>query len=96
VCAFTAIREQAGLAADLQFRDLRRSCVVRLARAFVPVPMIAAVTGHTIASAYQIAATYCPPDSLMADGAIDRLEAFEANTAGTGGKLMAFPALRTE
>jgi integrase len=96
LCAFTAIREQAGLAADLQFRDLRRSCVVRLARAFVPVPMIAAVTGHTIASAYQIAATYCPPDSLMADGAIDRLEAFEASTAGAGAKLIAFPALRTE
>lgn len=71
---FAEVRERAGIRADLQYRDLRRTAVVRLARAECTVPEIAAITGHTLASAQQIIETYLPPDSEVARGAIAKLD----------------------
>ena len=56
----------------LLLRWLRHSCVVQLARAGCTVPEIAAVTGHSPASANQILATYLPRDAAVAHAAQTR------------------------
>jgi len=45
---FRAVREAAGLPEGLQFRDLRRTAMVRLAEAGASLAQIAAVSGHPV------------------------------------------------
>ncbi len=71
--AFSIIRRKAGLD-QLQARDLRRTAVVRLARAGATVPEIAAITGHTIHRTQYILERYLPRDVHMARAAIVKLE----------------------
>jgi integrase len=77
---FREIADAAGLPSDLQFRDLRRSAVVRLAEAGCSVPEIAAITGHSLRTATQILETYLPRNTTMARNAIARLEEYRART----------------
>ena len=63
---FAQVREMSGVRADLQYRDLRRTAVVRLARVGCTTSQIAAITGHTLVSANQILEVYLPPDSTVA------------------------------
>lgn len=58
----------------LQFRDLRRTAVVRLAEAGCTIPEICAITGHTLEEAHKILEVYLPRNSKMADAAIEKLE----------------------
>ena len=69
--AFATVRAKAkeGGARYLQLKWLRHSCVVHLARAGCTVPEIAAITGHSPASATKILATYLPRDSSVARAA---------------------------
>lgn len=73
--AFAKARKESGVRAGLQFRDLRRTCVVRLAEAGCEIPEICAITGHTLASANTILETYLPRTSKMAARGIAKLEA---------------------
>lgn len=43
---FARIRDKIGIRKDLQFKDLRRTAVVSLARAGCATPEIASITGH--------------------------------------------------
>ncbi len=70
---FAAIRAEAGLE-GLRFQDLRRTCVVNLARAGCTPPEIAAVTGHKIDTVVDILETYLPRDGVMAANAIAKLD----------------------
>ena len=54
----------------LQYRDLRRTAVVRLAEAEVDLPGIAAISGHQIESCKRILEVYLPRTTKMADAAI--------------------------
>lgn len=56
--------------ADLQFRDLRRTCVVRLGRLGLNDAQISAITGHQLETTKRILETYMPRDSQMAASAI--------------------------
>ena len=77
---FREIATAAGLPTDLQYRDLRRTAVVRLAEAGCSVPEIAAITGHSLRTATQILETYLPRNTTMARNAIARLEEHRART----------------
>ena len=55
-------------------RDLRRTAVVRLARAGCTIPELAAITGHTLASVHRILESYLPPDKVVATNAIKKLQ----------------------
>ncbi len=57
----------------LQFRDLRRTAMVRLAEAGATTAEIAAVSGHDIARTQRILDTYIPRSTAMARAAIARL-----------------------
>jgi integrase len=60
---------------DRTFHDLRGTAVTRMAKAGVPVPHIAAVTGHSLATVYSILQKhYLHLDHTMADEAISALE----------------------
>jgi integrase len=74
---FKKVVESAGLK-DLWFHDLRRTCVVRLARAGLTVPQICAITGHKLRSAHSILEHYLPRDSVMAAEGIKKLGQYEA------------------
>lgn len=74
---FREIADKAGLS-HLLFMDLRRTAVVNLARASCTVPEIAAITGHSERTVYEILATYLPLDATVADNAIAKLEAWRA------------------
>lgn len=78
---FREIADAAGLPRDLQFRDLRRTTVVRLAEAG-SIPEIAAISGHEIDRIRQILETYLPRTATMARNAIARLEDYRARTHG--------------
>lgn len=65
----------------LQYRDLRRTCIVRLAEAGIELPNIAAISGHQIESCKRILETYMPRTTKMADAAIDQVEAHAAREA---------------
>jgi integrase len=67
--------------AGLQYRDLRRTCIVRLAEAEVDLPGIAAISGHQIETCKRILEVYLPRTTPMADAAIDKLEAHRARAA---------------
>jgi integrase len=71
---FRPIAKAAGIPDDLQFRDLRRTAVVRLAEAGCSVPEIAAISGHTIDATASIMEIYCPRTSVMGRNAITKLE----------------------
>lgn len=68
---FAAIRDAAGLPADLQFRDLRRTLATALGAAGCTDDQIRAVTGHRTRS---VVAVYVRPDRTFAEGAMKRLE----------------------
>ena len=80
---FRALARAAGIPDDLQFRDLRRTSVVRLAEAGCSVPEIAAISGHSINRTAKILEVYCPRNSTMARHAITRLEDYRRNAANT-------------
>jgi integrase len=71
---FAEVRAKAGIRSDLQYRDLRRSAVVRLARAGCTVPEIASITGHSLKTIHHILETYLPPDSTVARNAVTKLD----------------------
>lgn len=79
--AFQDVVQRAGLT-DLWFHDLRRTCVVRLARAGLSIPQISAITGHTLKSASTILETYLPRDEIVAAEGIKKLQEYEAKVAG--------------
>lgn len=58
----------------IQFRDLRRTAVVRLAEHGCDIPEICAITGHRLSDATQILEVYLPRNSKMAANAIAKLE----------------------
>lgn len=58
--------ELAATLATLQFRDLRRTCVVRLGELGLEDPLIAAITGHKLASIKKILEVYMPRTTKMA------------------------------
>lgn len=62
----------------LQYRDLRRTLIVRLAEAEVDLPGIAAISGHQIEACKKILETYMPRTGRMAAAAIEKLEAHRA------------------
>ena len=72
------VAKAAGIDPELQRRDLRRTAVVRLAEAGCEVPLIASITGHSIANAYQILETYLVRTNKMAKAAIVKLESYTA------------------
>lgn len=61
--------------AGLQFRDLRRTIIVRLAEARVDLPGIVAISGHKIEQCKPILETYLPRTTKMATAAIAQFEA---------------------
>lgn len=65
---------KADIGADIQFRDLRRTAVVRLAEHGCEIPEICAITGHSLADAVSILEVYLPRNSKMAANAIAKLE----------------------
>lgn len=71
---FTRVREKAGLK-HCKFQTLRHTAIVRLARAGCTHSQIAAISGHTEASAASILQRYLPRDSEVAEAAISKLEA---------------------
>jgi integrase len=73
-CDFRKMARAAGVPDEMQFRDLRRTAVVRLAEAGCSVPEIAAISGHSINRTAQILEVYCPRTSTMAGNAITKLE----------------------
>ena len=68
------VAKKAGINPKLQRRDLRRTAVTRLAEAGCEVPLIGAITGHSISSANQILETYLVRTHSMAKTAIVKLE----------------------
>lgn len=74
---FARIRAAAKIDKTKQFRDLRRTAVVRLAEAGATEAEVAAVTGHQIETTRQILETYLPRTGAMATAAIDKLVQFE-------------------
>ncbi len=73
--AFRAIREKTEMRQDLQFRDLRRTCVVWLGEAGAEIPEICGVTGHSLESATRILEVYLPRSAKMAASGIAKLDA---------------------
>jgi len=76
---FRRIANRANLG-HLQFLDLRRSAVVRLAEAGCTVPEIAAITGHQLDRTARILETYLPRTAPMARAAIRKLELHKRRT----------------
>jgi len=64
----------AGLGSDVQFRDLRRTAVVRLAEAGCEIPEICAITGHNLTEATEILEVYLPRTRKMAENAADKVQ----------------------
>jgi integrase len=65
---------KAKIGRDIQFRDLRRTAVVRLAEHGCEIPEICAITGHSLADATAILEVYLPRNSKMAANAIAKLQ----------------------
>jgi len=76
---FRRIANIAGLP-ELQFLDLRRTAVVRLAEAGCTVPEIAAITGHQLDRTARILETYLPRNGTMAEAAIRKLDQHRKRT----------------
>lgn len=71
---FREICDKAGIDKTIQFRDLRRSCVVRLAEHGCTNAEIAAITGHSINETAKILEVYLPRTKKMAENAIAKIE----------------------
>ena len=71
---FSATRRLAGVDRALQFLDLRRTGIVRLAEAGCTTPEITAISGHTIDYAERILETYLPRSAGMAKAAVVKLD----------------------
>lgn len=71
---FREICDKAEIDKSIQFRDLRRSCVVRLAEHGCTNAEIAAISGHSINETAKILEVYLPRNKTMADNAIAKLE----------------------
>jgi integrase len=82
---FADIRKRAGIA-DVQFMDLRRTAVVRLAEAGCTVPEISAITGHSVDTTQKILEVYLPRTSTMAKHAIAKLESYRAQQVGSSNR----------
>lgn len=67
----------AGIGGDIQFRDLRRTAVVRLAEAGCEIAEICAITGHSLREATQILEVYLPRTRRMAENAADKVQKLE-------------------
>lgn len=67
---FAEIRQRAGLPADLQFRDLRRTMATALGAAGCSEQQIRAITGHRSGQMLKI---YVRPDDATAEAAMARL-----------------------
>ena len=63
--------ELAAEVADLQFRDLRRTCVVMMGERGIPDHLIAAITGHQLETVKKIMEVYLPRTTGMAMLAVD-------------------------
>lgn len=70
---FRKLCREAGIADNMQFRDFRRTTVVRLGQVGCRVYEIAAITGHAMKSVHSILATYMPMNSEFAESAILQL-----------------------
>ena len=79
---FSRVRDAAGLE-GLQFLDLRRTAVVRLAEAGCTNAEIAAITGHSIDRTETILEVYLPRNTQMARNAIAKLEAYRKEEVGS-------------
>lgn len=64
----------AGVGVDIQFRDLRRTAVVRLAEAGCDIPEICSFTGHKLSEANEILEVYLPRTKKMAENAAEKLQ----------------------
>lgn len=74
---FREICDEAGIEKSIQFRDLRRTSVVRLAEHGCTNAEIAAISGHSIDETSKILEVYLPRNKVMADNAIAKLEKLE-------------------
>ena len=75
----------------LQYRDLRRTAVVRLAEAEVDLPGIAAISGHQIETCKRILEIYMPRTGKMAAAAITKLLEHRAKVRGDAGPSLQAP-----
>lgn len=66
----------AGIGEELQFRDLRRSAVVRLMEAGCELPEICSITGHKLEEAHKILEVYGPRSTKQADNAMQKVRKF--------------------
>lgn len=71
---FREVAKLTDIKQDLQYRDLRRTAVLRLGEAGCTIGEIAAVTGHSIEECQKIMDTYLQPNSKMAENAIKKFE----------------------
>jgi integrase len=92
---FAAIRAETGIV-GLRYQDLRRTCVVNLARAGCTPPEIAAVTGHKIDTVVDILETYLPRDGVMAGNAIAKLDLWRSERSKRAQQRNADAARRRE
>lgn len=67
--------ELAAEIADLQFRDLRRTCVVMMGERGIPDHLISAITGHKLETVKKILEVYLPRTTGMAMLAVDLAQA---------------------
>lgn len=72
---FNQVRERAvkdghARLADLQYRDLRRTCIVRLGRLGLNDAQISAISGHKLETTKRILEVYLPRDYRMGAGAV--------------------------
>ncbi|WEK43614.1 MAG: phage integrase SAM-like domain-containing protein [Candidatus Sphingomonas colombiensis] len=67
--------ELADEVADLQFRDLRRTCVVMMGERGIPDHLISAITGHKLETVKKILEVYLPRTTGMAMLAVDLSQA---------------------
>src|SRR5262249_37469458 len=72
---FQRISQLAGV--DAQARDLRRTGMVNMALAGATVPMIAAVSGHSVDRCARILETYLPRGRALTEAAIHKLSEYK-------------------
>ncbi|MBN8848188.1 MULTISPECIES: hypothetical protein [unclassified Sphingomonas] len=79
--------ELAAEVADLQFRDLRRTCVVMMGERGIPDHLISAITGHKLETVKKILEVYLPRTTGMAMLAVDLAQARAPREAARPRKL---------
>jgi hypothetical protein len=75
---FAEIRDAAGLPANLQFRDLRRTMATALGAAGCTDDQIRSITGH---KTREVVGVYVLPDTRFAEGAMRRLRRAQRNAS---------------